>query len=265
MLEKINIKNTITSLELLEQINFFRQKDGIKSKLQHYDLLKIIRNEFKEEITQGKISASEYKDITGKKNIMYTLTLEEGKQVLMRESPSVRRAVTKYIKGLQEEIERMKQLEYDTKIKILEDKIKQNENSFEMVKGLVEIAVKEIKETLNLNSNNVTMQPKKEKRLITIKTKRGLIQKIIRHASGFDSEIVKYNKLYKFFEQRYKVDLSTGIKNYTANTEKPISKISYIENVLKKTDDFLNLTIEIFPDGFEKVKKLYKTDFKNLV
>ena len=55
-------KDTITSLELVEQINFFRKQEGRKTETQHYDLLKIIRNEFDEEINEGKISVDTYKD-----------------------------------------------------------------------------------------------------------------------------------------------------------------------------------------------------------
>ena len=59
-------KDTMTSLEVLEQINLFREKED-KSELAHGDLLKIIRIEFGEEISQGKISLSE-NVVRGKKS-----------------------------------------------------------------------------------------------------------------------------------------------------------------------------------------------------
>ena len=43
---KVETKETITSLELVEQINLFREKEGNRAELKHYDLLKIIRDEF---------------------------------------------------------------------------------------------------------------------------------------------------------------------------------------------------------------------------
>ena len=85
-------KETITTLELLEQINIFREQDG-RSKMRHADLLSIIRDEFEGEITQRKISLSEYKDKSGKWNTMFVLTLSQAKQVLVRESKFVRKAV----------------------------------------------------------------------------------------------------------------------------------------------------------------------------
>lgn len=51
----------ITSLELLKQINLFRGQDGNRAQLKHSDLLKVIRDEFEEEMGMGKISYTPYK------------------------------------------------------------------------------------------------------------------------------------------------------------------------------------------------------------
>lgn len=98
-------KESMTSLELLEQINLFRKEEGKKKDLRHKDLLSIIRNEFEEEITGRKISLSEYKDKTGRKLPMFILTLSQAKQVLVRESKYVRRAVIEYIEKLEKVIQ----------------------------------------------------------------------------------------------------------------------------------------------------------------
>lgn len=104
-LEKIINKDTITSLELLEQINFFREKEGKKRPLQHKTLLNIIRDELEEEINEQKILPVNYIDKKGEERPMYILPLEQGKQVLMRESKFVRRSVINYIKNLEKIIE----------------------------------------------------------------------------------------------------------------------------------------------------------------
>ncbi|MEE1475748.1 hypothetical protein [Fusobacterium sp.] len=98
-------KDTITSLELVEQINFFRKQEGRKTETQHYDLLKIIRNEFDEEINEGKILPVTYTDKKGEERPMYILTLNQAKQVLMRESKFVRKAVIKYIEHLEKQLQ----------------------------------------------------------------------------------------------------------------------------------------------------------------
>ena len=83
-------KDTMTSLEVLEQINLFREKED-KSELAHGDLLKIIRIEFGEEISQGKISLSN-NIVRGREYPMFILNLSQAKQILLRESLYVRKA-----------------------------------------------------------------------------------------------------------------------------------------------------------------------------
>ena len=118
---ELRLKNQITSLELLEQINLFRneefkeklkngtlteaeKKKGKFTELLHKSLLDIIRDEFSEEITEQKILPSTYKDSTGRKLPMFILTLNQAKQVLLRESKYVRRAIIAYIEVLEQAI-----------------------------------------------------------------------------------------------------------------------------------------------------------------
>ena len=92
-------KETVTSLELLEQINIFREQEG-KSKLEHYQILRKIRDEF----TTDKIIVSKYKDETGKENDMYILTFNQSRQLATRESKKVRTAIFEYIEKLESAI-----------------------------------------------------------------------------------------------------------------------------------------------------------------
>nr|DAM85301.1 MAG TPA: KilAC domain protein [Caudoviricetes sp.] len=98
-------KDTITSLELVNQINLFRSKDGNKNELRHDNLLQIIRDEFSEEISLLKIQESKYKNIRGKEYPMFILTFSQAKQVLVRESKAVRKAVIKYLEELEKQLE----------------------------------------------------------------------------------------------------------------------------------------------------------------
>ena len=101
-MEKLMNKNTITSLKLLEQINFFRREEGNKTELGHNDLLKVIRDEFEEEIRVGKISQTHYTHPQNKQKYpMFELTTTQAKQVLVRESKFVRKAVIHYIEELE--------------------------------------------------------------------------------------------------------------------------------------------------------------------
>ena len=96
-------KETVTSRELLEQINIFRKQEG-KSKLEHYDLKKIIRKELSKDFNAGKISYIKQKDSRGREQEIYILTFSQGKRVLLRESPTVRQAVIEYIDKLESAI-----------------------------------------------------------------------------------------------------------------------------------------------------------------
>ena len=117
-------ENEITSLDLLKEINLFREQEyyykidnnlslnkveernGKYTELRHDTLLSIIRDEFEEEISSQNILETTYLHPQNKqKYIMFILTLEQAKQVLMRESKYVRKGVIAYIKTLEEKVE----------------------------------------------------------------------------------------------------------------------------------------------------------------
>lgn len=104
----LKVKNEMTSLELVEQINFFREKEGSKNKLLHKNLMAVIRDEFQEEINELKIQPVEYRDKKGEKRPMFILTLSQAKQVLVRESKYVRRAIIQYIEKLEQALKNPK-------------------------------------------------------------------------------------------------------------------------------------------------------------
>ena len=129
-------KESINSKELLKQINYFREveykereangtlteaqkKRGHYIELQHNDLLKKIRDEFNIKVNEGKISLvknkiiptsvegifeTTYKDEKGELRPMFILTIDQAKQVLLRESKVVRKAVIQYLNLLEKRI-----------------------------------------------------------------------------------------------------------------------------------------------------------------
>lgn len=94
-------KNMITSLEILEQINIFRKQEGNRAELLHKTLLEIIRDEFSEEIDEQKILPTSYKDQWNREQPMFKLTTVQAKQILVRESKFVRKAVIHYLEELE--------------------------------------------------------------------------------------------------------------------------------------------------------------------
>lgn len=97
-------KDKITSLEIVAEINKFRKEEGNKNELRHDNLLQIIRDEFSEEISLLKIQESTYKNDRGREYPMFILSLNQAKQILMRESKFVRKAMINYIERLEEQI-----------------------------------------------------------------------------------------------------------------------------------------------------------------
>lgn len=90
----------VTSLELVEQINFFRAEEG-KVKIRHDTLLEMIRDEFSEEISLQNLTESKYKTTRGKCYPMFELTTLQAKQLMARESKHVRKALLIYIEKLE--------------------------------------------------------------------------------------------------------------------------------------------------------------------
>lgn len=137
-------KESINSKELLKQINIFREmeykekeanntlteaqkKRGHYIELRHDTLLNIIKSEFnlkidlqnilemlKEKDKQNilpiyvdGIFVSTYKDKYDREQIMFILTIDQAKQVLLRESKVVRKAVIQYLNLLEKRIRQL--------------------------------------------------------------------------------------------------------------------------------------------------------------
>jgi len=122
--QEIRVKDTITSLELLEQINIFRkeeydskrvrgtlteaeQRKGTYTELLHKSLLEVIRDEFEYEIGEQKILPSSYRNSQNKEQPMFILNMDYAKQILMRESKYVRRAVVIYLNQLEDKVKEL--------------------------------------------------------------------------------------------------------------------------------------------------------------
>ena len=133
-MDNLRNKNEVTSLELLEEINKYREiehnykvennlklgkvelRNGKFTELRHDTLINIIRDEFEEEIQLQNILELQ-KTIKvnngGKKSVPYfILTLEQAKQVLLRESKYVRKGVLEYIHKLENYIKE-NQIQYN--------------------------------------------------------------------------------------------------------------------------------------------------------
>lgn len=245
MTKAIMNKQTITSLELLEQINFFREKEGKKTELQHYDLLKIIRSEFKEEINQGKISCGSYTDKKGEERPMYILTLDQARQVLTRESPTVRKAVFEYIRALENEI--------DKKNKLLAGLFSDNKSEVvECHKKLIELEKEPLIQEISYKDEVINGLTKD----ISLMEKRQVLNQIMRKPSTNFHD--RWSILYKEFEGKYHVDLKRKVEGYNKKNNTKLRKLDYIDNVMNKLPELYNLACKIFEGDIMEILERYQ-------
>lgn len=100
-MENLIVKDTISSIELVKEINLFREKEGNRSELRHDTLREIIRDELEEEILSQEILEKSIPSNGGRPMLVYVLKLSQAKRVLLRESKFVRKAVICYIEKLE--------------------------------------------------------------------------------------------------------------------------------------------------------------------
>ena len=251
---KLNNNGKVTSLEMVKQINFFREQEGNRAELQHKTLLEIIRDEFSEEIGEQKILPSSYKNSQNKEQPMFELTLNQGKQLLMRESKYVRKAMLKYIEEL------------ENKLKITIDK----QDSY-MIEDPIERAkrwIEEYEEKKQLEQNLVNTQEKLEHKQevvnclvdeVKLKTQRQFLNEIIK-MKGVELISTRWNILYKSYEQNKHINLKARIEAYNLIHKPKIkNKLEYIEVVLQDIPKLYSIAVKLFESDFkDKLKKYYE-------
>lgn len=283
-MEKLRNKNEVTSLELLDEINIYREmeynykmsnnlklgkveeRNGRYVELPHKDLLKIIREEFEEEIGQGKISQSSYINSQNKEQPMYILTLEQAKQVLLRESKFVRKGVLEYIHKLENENKLLKENISMKDILLLNiiksnndiekaEAIKKYENEY--VKPL-EIENKKQKEEINEQIKVIEHKKEVIKGItgdITLLEKRQILNRIVRYKGSNYKE--RWNELYRTFKEIYHIDIKARFEGYKLKYTKGMVKITSKLDYAEKFGYLENL--------FKVATKLYEEDMKEIL
>ncbi|MGL4645948.1 MAG: ORF6C domain-containing protein [Cetobacterium somerae] len=216
-LEVVKRKETITSLELVEQINFFRKQEENKTELRHDTLLGIIRDEFEEEISLQKILESTYKNDRGREYPMFNLTISQSKQVLMRESKFVRKAVINYIDKL--ELELQKPLTVEEMIISQAKSVIELKNRFDSLED-------KVNNQMTINSNR--------QRIIQNSVSKKVHSRIekIALACCVDKELksILYSNLYRELKNKF------GVGSYKDILEKDFDDaINFINNWLENS------------------------------
>lgn len=164
---------------------------------------------------------------------MFELTLEQAKQVLIRESKYVRKAILQYINKLKNKIVEL-QNQISKKDLLLLNIINSKGDE------AMAIALKEYEEYISkplIEENN-----KKQKEIeykqeviegltqnVTIYEKRQLLNRVVRY-KGADYR-QRWTELYKVFKETHHIDLKTRMESYNKiNKPKMKSVLDYAEN-----------------------------------
>lgn len=258
---EVRPKDTITSLELVDQINLFRREEGKENDLVHKNLLAVIRDEFEDDINGLKIQPVEYKDKKGEARPMFILTLSQAKQVLLRESKFVRKHVIAYIDKLEDAIKNNNISDKDRMLLAImksesEEEMAENISKYERnyVKPLerrVDEAEKKVEHQVGVISGLTSK--------IKLQTQRQFLNEIIRMRGNEDGLIsARWNMLYKFYENQKHINLSIRMKAYNqANNAKINSRLEYVDTVMNDLGTLYEVAVKTFESDFKSKLQKY--------
>mgnify|MGYP003483428992 FL=1 len=242
-------KNTITSLELLEQINFFRKVEE-KNEQRHDTLLNVIRDEFEEEIGVQKILETHYIHEQNKQKYpMFVLTISQAKQVLVRESKFVRKAVIKKLEELENKIKVPTTFKDALKLAL------EQQEQLERQQLIIQEKSKTIKEKVEvIDKLTEDLDP-----IILRKFATDYVAKKAKETSKKHSEI--WNDIYGFLGRTLRMDLKKKIEKHKKEQKELIAfNILYNKTNKLKADD------RKFPCFYSDINKLSTVEYicKNL-
>ena len=251
----------ITSVELVEIINTFRQEEG-KSELQHNDFMKKIRRELETLKTlglegEGNISLTSYVDTQGKERPCFYLDKDGMLMMLNSESTLVRFKTVKYIDELEKQLKETKPSltrEQELVLAIYNGGVE----SVQAAKELTEMKVKEAVEPLN---NKIELdRPKVEFTEAILKSKDNILVREL--AKIISDEVVKIgqNKLYdKLREWNY------IMKGKTEPYQSAIDKGYFVVKESKVETPYgvkLTKTTLVTPLGQIKIVEKFRREYK---
>ena len=250
MNELIN-KDSITTLELLKQINIFREQEGNRAQLRHDTLRNIVKDEFEEEVNSQKILEIEVKGKTNSTKA-FQLTLNQAKQILVRESRFVRKCMIHYIEELENKLKQNTPAITEEQRLVLSIYAGGVE-AIEATKALVELKTKELQKTIEYKEDVIIGLTDD----IELKDKRQILNQVVRYKGANYQE--RWKKLYYEFEKFYHINLDVRIKNHNEKNKPKIkSKLDYIDKVMNKLPKLYEIASKLYEGDIEKIIAEYK-------
>lgn len=130
---------TMTSLEVVELINKFREEEGNETEKRHDDFLRSVRKELETLVNAGidsdrNFTVATYQDKQGKQRKCYHMTKAGIMQMLNKESALVRYKTQQYIEALEKELNKPKQLSPMELLKLQYKALEEHEQKIDQVK-----------------------------------------------------------------------------------------------------------------------------------
>lgn len=251
----------ITSVELVDKINEFREMEGTKAKLRHDSLMTKIRKE--QEVLelaglggQQNILESSYINSQNKNQPCYKLNQDAVMNLLMSESVVVRARVIKYVRELENQLKDLIIPSYQ-----IADPVKRAEKWIEEQKEKQLLLEDNKEKELKIEKQVVEIEHKEDVIIgltdnIDLATKRQRITQIIRYgANGRYPD--RYSMLYKEFELKYHIDLYRRLNNAEVKKMKPKvnTKMKYIDTVMNKIPELYEICCKLFETDVDKLKQ----------
>ena len=261
MNEMMNREIRMTSVEVTEMINQFREMEGNKSELQHKHLMEKIRKELDilktlSFIGQPNFRPSSYINSQNKEQPCYSLNRDGILQICMSESALVRYKMIEYINKLESELEKTKlpQTYKEALIALVESIEEREKLESEKQQLLVDVTHKE----------DVIIGLVED---IDLATKRQRINQIIKYRFGGGDKVAKrWNLLHSEFEKKYHVDLKRRMNSAEAMAVKPKykNKLDYIDRKMEMIPQLYELACKLFENDIERLRKEWEATINNI-
>ena len=261
MNEMMNREIRMTSVEVTEMINQFREMEGNKSELRHSDLMRKIDKEAETMKSLGfsnqrNISLVEYLDKKGETRPCYSLNRDGILQICMSESALVRYKMIEYINKLESELEKTKlpQTYKEALIALVESIEEREKLESEKQQLLADVTHKE----------DVIIGLVED---IDLATKRQRISQIIKYRFGGSDKVTKrWNLLYNEFEKKYHVDIKRRMNSPESMAIKPKykNKLDYIDRKMEMIPQLYELACKLFENDIERLRKEWEATISNI-
>ena len=261
MNEMMNREIRMTSVEVTEMINQFRETEGNKSELLHKSIMEKIRKEldmFKSaKLTGGQnILLTSYEDSQGKERPCYSLDRDTIISLTVTESFLVRRKMIEYINKLESELEKTKLPQtYKEALIALVESIEEREKLESEKQQLLEDVTHKEDVIIGLVED------------IDLATKRQRISQIIKYRFGGSDKVTKrWNLLYTEFEKKYHVDIKRRMNSPESMAIKPKykNKLDYIDRKMEMIPQLYELACKLFENDIERLRKEWEATISNI-